>query len=165
MTLELLILLILLITMATNSSPFIADYSTFKLDVDNFNLPQCTYVDINNISVISCNDSFSLLIFNIRSYRKNFLEFTCNFQSYFSFYSCIAFVETWLTQDFDNLFIIPEFQFYSTHRSNFGGGIRLYCRSDLNVKLLSDFTFVNVYFLSSCLLILCSGIYEQKFVV
>ena len=72
-------------------------HPTFNLDVDDDVSPVCKYVDIKDISVCINSKQFSLLLFNIRSCRKNFNEFECVFSEYFRHFSFIAVTETWLT--------------------------------------------------------------------
>ena len=118
------------------------NYPTFRLDIDNIVLPCCEYVDFEGIPSLSPTRKFSILLFNIRSCRKNFLDFTCHFQEYFCKYSCIALVETWLTNDFDGLFTISGFKSCNVYRTNNGGGIRLYYRNNLAVKVIPEFSLV-----------------------
>ena len=119
------------------------NYPTFALDIDNFVSPLCKYVDFDDIPSLSPPGKFSMLLLNIRSCRKNFLNFTSHFQKYLYNFSCIALVETWLTKDFDNIFTICGFQSCNIYRTNFGGGVRLYYRRNLNLKLLPAFVSVN----------------------
>ena len=79
-----------------------ADPPKFVLDIDEFESPICKYVDFKDIPMCAPIKQFSLLLFNIRSCRKNFNEFESIFYEYFRHITCIAFTETWLTQDFEN---------------------------------------------------------------
>ena len=106
-------------------------------------LPTNKYADISEIKELSPLDDFTVLLLNIRSCRKNFLEFSTLFCTYFSRFSCIALVETWLSDGYDDLFLISGFKSVNVYRNNYGGGIRLFCRFDLNIKVLSEFTFVS----------------------
>ena len=118
------------------------DHPTFSLDIDDIQLPVCKYADFKDISLCSPIKQFSFLLFNIRSCRKNFNEFECIFSSYFKNFSCIALTETWLTSDFDQLFSIHGFRSFNVYRTPNGGGIRLYCRNDLQVAFIPEFSCV-----------------------
>ena len=118
------------------------NYPTFKLDIENIVLSRCDYVNFEGIPSLSPTCKFSILLFNIRSCRKNFLDFTCHFQEYFCKYSCIALVETWLTNEFDSLFAISGFKSYNIYRTKNGGGIRLYFRNNLTVQIIPEFSLI-----------------------
>ena len=118
------------------------EHPIFILYIDDVNLPVCKYIDFNDIPSCVPIKQFSLLVFNIRSCRKNFSEFECIFQEYFKFFSCIALTETWLTPDFDNLFCIQGFRCFNVCRTPNGGGIRLYFQSELDVTFIPEFSFV-----------------------
>ena len=121
-------------------------YPTFDLDIDDVVLPQCTFADVDEIYSSVTHAGFSLLLFNIRSCRKKFLDFTSYFQEYFCNYSCIVLTETWLTADFGELFQIRGFKNYDLFRSQYGGGIRIYVKNNVDIKILTDNTFVsNLY--------------------
>ena len=108
-----------------------AEHPTFKLDIEEFHPPVCKYVEFKDIPVYAPLKQFSLLLFNIRSCRKNFNEFESIFYDYFKNFDCIVLTETWLTHDFDNLFFIHGFRSFNVYRTPNGGGIRLYCKKDL----------------------------------
>ena len=119
------------------------DHPTFNLDIDEISYPCCKYVDFREIPVLAPLRQFSVLLFNVRSCRRNFNEFECIFYEYFKHFTCIALTETWLTQDFDNLFFINGFRSFNVYRSPNGGGIRLYCKNDLDVTLITEHSFVS----------------------
>ena len=138
------------------------DHPTFTLDIDTVDLPACKYIDFKDIPTYVPIKQFSLLIFNVRSCRKNFCEFECIFQDYFKHFSCIALTETWLTQDFDNLFLIHGFRCFNVYRTPMGGGIRLYCKSELDVTFISEFSFVTEIYEMLTVQVCCNDI---KFVL
>ena len=115
------------------------DHPTFHLDIDNVQLPVCRYIDFRDISLCVPIEQFSILLFNVRSCKKNFNEFECTFKEYFRNFSCIALTETWLTSDFELLFSIHGFRSFNVYREANGGGIRLYCKSSLQVTFIPDF--------------------------
>ena len=118
------------------------EHPTFVLDVNDVELPVCKYVDFNDINVCVPMNQFSFLLFNIRSCRKNFNEFECIFNYYFKNFSCIALTETWLTHDFEHLFFIHGFRSFNVYRTPNGGGIRLYCKNDLQIAFIPEFSCV-----------------------
>ena len=123
-----------------------AEHPTFKLDIEEFHPPVCKYVEFKDIPVYAPLKQFSLLLFNIRSCRKNFNEFESIFYDYFKNFDCIVLTETWLTQDFDNLFFIHGFRSFNVYRTPNDGGIRLYCKNDLDVTFIPEFSLVtNIY--------------------
>ena len=81
-------------------SEIFIDHPTFILDINEFDFPACNYVEFKDIPVCAPLNQFSLLLFNVRSCRKNFNEFECIFNDYFRHFTCIALTETWLTKDF-----------------------------------------------------------------
>ena len=122
-----------------------AEHPTFRLDIDEFDTPTCKYVDFKDIPVCAPMRQFSLLLFNIRSCRRNLNEFECIFYAYFKYFTCIALTETWLTHDYDNLFSILGFRSFNVYRTPNGGGIRLYCKNDLDVSFISEYSFVSEF--------------------
>lgn len=121
-------------------------YPTLDLDIDNVVLPQCTFADVDEMYSSVSHAGFSLLLFNIRNCRKYFLDFSSYFQEYFCKYSCIVLTETWLTADYGELFQIHGFKNYDLYRSQYGGGIRMYVKNNVDIKILTDNTFVsNLY--------------------
>ena len=122
------------------------NYPIFQLDIEHFNPPPCFYSDLYNIRFLNKPEKFSLLLLNIRSVRKNFLNFISYFQDYLSSFTCIVIVETWLLEEHKHIFKINGFKCLDTYRSNFGGGIRLYYKCNMSVELLSNYTNVNELF-------------------
>ena len=116
------------------------EHPTFTLDIDDIQLPLCKYADFKDIPLCIPIKNFSFLLFNIRSCRKKFNEFECIFNDYFKNFSCIALTETWLTQDFEHLFSIQGFRSFNVYRTPNGGGIRLYCKNDLQVSIIQEFS-------------------------
>ena len=119
----------------------IEEYPTFHIDAEAVDLPFCNYLDIVNSPEYDWCNKFSILLCNIRSCRKIFLDFTSYFDNVISNYLCIILVETWLTNEYDDLFIIYGFKSYNAYRDNYGGGIRLYVKDALCATILSPYTF------------------------
>ena len=49
----------------------------------------------------------------------------------------------WLTKDSDDLFCIHGFRNFHVYRTSNGGGIRLYCRDELHVTFVPEFSFIS----------------------
>ena len=125
-------------------------FPTLNIDLGEVNLPHCRYLDIVNLPNYDWSNKFSVLICNIRSCRKKFLDFTCYFNNVIFNYSCIILVETWLTSEYDDVFTLRGFKSFNVYRNNYGGGIRLYARDGLTVTVLHPYTFVNSVFERLC---------------
>ena len=140
----------------------IEEYPIFHIDVEAVDLPFCNYLDIvNSLEYDWCN-TFSILLCNIRSCRKNFLDFTSYFDNVISNYLCIILVETLLTNEYDDLFTLRSFKSYNAYRDNYGGGIHLYVKDALCATILSPYTFVNDNCEMLCVQMTCDN---NKFVL
>ena len=122
------------------------DFPVFSLDVDDWTPPNCRYADIADINDALHAAAFAILMINIRSCKKNFDNFIANFNNILACFSCIILTETWLTSDLDNIFHIPGFYANNLYRNQYGGGIKLYIKSGIKSRILSDFTFINDVF-------------------
>ena len=120
----------------------LSDFPRFNLNSEVL-LPNCKYTDISTDTFSDWNDKFAILLFNVRSCRKNFLDFTCCFDDILNKFSCIILTETWLTEEYNNLFVINGFRSFDSYRTNNGGGIRLYVKCNLRVNLLSPFNVID----------------------
>ena len=122
------------------------DLPNFVPEIDNWLQPNCNFVNVIDLSsYVSCI-SFAVLMINIRSCRKNFNHFIAHFCNVLSYFTCIIFTETWLTEDVDSVFNIPGYYCFNLYRNNFGGGIKMYLKDDIQGRLLENFTFINDYF-------------------
>ena len=132
----LIVLQILLLMAPPLRNESLDDHPTFSLDIDAIDSPPCKYVDFEDIPVYVTTKLFALLLFNARSCRKNFNEFECVFYEYSKHFSCVALTETWLTQNFDDLFSTHGFRSFNVYCTPNGGGIRLYCKDDLLLSFM-----------------------------
>ena len=121
------------------------DVPVFVPDVDNWTQPNCNYINVEELPVLSCI-SFTVLMLNIRSCKKNFNQFLAYFCNVISYFSCILLTETWLTADVDNVFDIPGFYCFNVYRNRYGGGLKMYLKNCIEARILHDFTFVNQLF-------------------
>ena len=119
----------------------------FEISEDN-DIPiiPCNYKGPDNFGnvVVNCmTGTMSMMLFNIRSCRRNFgtfLTFLCNLMVKFSF---IVLVETWLTADTDHGFDITGYKQINIYRDNLGGGIKFLYNEMLNVEIIDRLSFVN----------------------
>ena len=123
-----------------------SDIPVFIPDVDGWTQPNCNYVNVDELLLFESCITFSVLMLNIRSCRKNFNQFLANFCNVLSYFSCILLTETWLTPDVDNAFNIPGFYCFNLYRNRFGGGMKMYLKNGIQARLLDDFTFINDLF-------------------
>ena len=119
------------------------DYPEFIPDIDNFVKPNCQYLNVDCLSQYINGISMYILMVNIRSCSKNFDDFISVFCKYLSYFTCIIMTETWLTQDRDNIFSIQGFQCINLYRNNYGGGVKIYIKDNVETKILTDFTMLN----------------------
>ena len=113
------------------------------LDIGIVNLPHCRYLDIVNFRSYEWSNNVSILLCNIRSCRRNFLDFTCYFNDVLHNYSCIILIETWLSNECENVFCINGYRFFDLYRNNYGGGIRIYTKELLNANVLQEFSLID----------------------
>ena len=119
----------------------------FNLDEDN-DIQQfpCTYRSPNDFKTIATDyksEAMSMLMYNVRSCRKNFstfVTFLCSLMVRFSF---IVLVETWLTEDIDHAFDISGYKQANVYRDKFGGGIKFFYNEMLDIEVIDSLSFVN----------------------
>ena len=119
------------------------DYPEYVPDLDNYIVPNCSYLNVEDLHTLICGLSLSILMFNIRSCKKNFDNFMASFNSCIGYFSCVIFTETWLSQDRDKIFDIPGFYCHNLYRNHYGGGIKLYLKDSVQSKILDNFTIIN----------------------
>ena len=89
------------------------------------------------------NNALSLLHLNIRSIRNKFDAFLNYLQTLTHTFSIIALTETWLNDNDSNI-LIPGYNLTKFNRQNkIGGGICIFSRNDLNIKIRNDLTIEN----------------------
>ena len=117
------------------------NYPVFYPDIEDFNHVECKYSDAN---VFSLYRSFlNVLLFNVRSIRKNFSQFLACFSSMFINFSFILLTETWLDPEFSDSFNLPGFYKLDLCRNNYGGGLRIFIKQGIEASIISDFTLRN----------------------
>ena len=116
------------------------NYPVYVPDIDNYVSPNCSYVNVEDLSPFICSLSLSILMLNIRSCKKNFDSFIANFYNCIKSFSCIIFTETWLSEERDKSFEIPGFYCCNLYRNHYGGGIKVYLKNCIKSKILENFT-------------------------
>ena len=117
------------------------NYPVFYPDIENFHHVECNYKDID---VFSSYSSFlNILLFNVRSIRKNFTQFIAHLSHMFMHFSFILLTETWLDPSFCDSFNLPGFYKFDLCRNSYGGGLRFFIRQGIQATILSDFTLKN----------------------
>ena len=86
------------------------------------------------------DSEFTIYHTNIRSCVQNF-KYLLSYLNSLSFrYDIIILTETWLTDDFNDLFNIPGYNEVSLHRNRNGGGIRVYYYQTITADVCEQFT-------------------------
>ena len=129
--------------MSVPNRPLLDDYPVFIPDLDHFNHVECKYCDSDVFFNYKSHSFLNILMFNVRSLRKNFSLFLAYFSYVFIYFSFILLTETWLDPDFTDTFNLPGFYKFDLCRNNYGGGVRLFIRDGIQASILSDFTFIN----------------------
>ena len=115
------------------------DLPVLTLDVENI-LSNCDFIDLQYLCPFISSLSFTILMLNVRSIKRNFNVFLSEFCNYLKMFSIIVLTETWLTGDRDKAFNIPGFYSFNLYRNQFGGRLRLYVKDCFKAKVLDDFT-------------------------
>ena len=136
---------------------YFENYPTFLLGSELDLVPQCCFLNVDNLSSYVPNNKLSILVFNIRSCRKNFNDFLCNFSDYVCRFTIIVLLETWLIEGISRLFSIYGFKHFDIFRANDGGGIRVYVKNFINSKVLTTYTMVSDLFELLTLEMIISG--------
>lgn len=121
-------------------------YPTFIPNVDNYTPIDCKYYDFDAYLPTITAVSINIIMLNIRSCKKNFNTFMAFFAQFLACFSCIILTETWLTAERDNVYTIPGFSHHVLYRDHQGGGIKIFVRSDIQSKIISEYTLMNDYF-------------------
>jgi hypothetical protein len=89
-------------------------------------------------------NKFTILHVNIRSCTQNFNQFLCYVLGLVIKYDVIVISETWITPENENLFNIPGYMFCSQNRgTGRGGGLRVYCLSNLICNKINELSIVS----------------------
>ena len=72
-------------------------YPEFVPDVDDYVPVNCKYYDFDTCLPFLSVASFNIIMFNIRSCKRNFNTFISYFAQFLTYFSCIILIETRLT--------------------------------------------------------------------
>ena len=64
-------------------------FPVYAPDIDNYVPSICSYINVDELSVLISSLSFSVFMLNIRSCRKNLNNFLANFCNYFMSFTCM----------------------------------------------------------------------------
>ena len=96
------------------------------------------YMDSSEIDNNNTN-SLSLCCLNINSLPKNFLTFSTQCLSNLKFtFDVLGFVETKLSDNIEHLYNIPSYSKYTLNSKRNSGGLAVFFKNNLNVKLRHD---------------------------
>ena len=104
----------------------------------------CDYYDVEEINDMlatkATSSNFTLMVHNIRSIGKNLEEFLLDFSISRCNVDALAFCETRLSIDTENLYEIPNYTRYSKHRNTMGAGVSFDVSNRYNSSLIEEFT-------------------------
>ena len=121
-------------------------YPKFTPNFDNYTPIECNYYDFDVYLPTITAVSMNIIMLNIRSCKRNFNTFIAYFAQFLACFSCIILTETWLTAERDNVYTIPGFSHHNLYRDHQGGGIKIFVRSDIQSRIIRDYTLMNDYF-------------------
>ena len=107
-------------------------------DENNYNpIVSCNYILPNQIAGSKLRNHLTILSFNIRSMFQNFNNFKVEiFQS--GILDVIGFCESHLTDDIQSLYMLPNYNCYTTNVLSNKGGVCLFVRKNINSKIRVD---------------------------
>ena len=104
---------------------------------------QCEYYDGESFRNLNFDKRVSFLFCNLRSFPSNFENFYLNyFHNNPSKPSILAFCETRITDDTQDLFSIPGYNSIHNNRNSRGGGLMLALSSNFSFCLIPECTFM-----------------------
>ena len=105
-------------------------------DIPNINCQLTTISGFNARIERLQSLGLSILLLNIRSMTQNFNRLQAFISNINFVFSLIVVTETWLTEEIDHTFDIPEYSKFAIYRNRHGGGISLYFFKNLNLDYL-----------------------------
>ena len=142
-------------------------YPRFSPNIDNYVSSDCKYFDYDALPCSTIKSSFNLLMFNVRSIKRNFCQFLSCFSNVLTYFTCIILIETWLTKDRDVSYAIPGYYSHDLYRDQYGGGIKMFVRDGVRARIIEEYTFLNnlfevltVEFIFNSKKIICSATYH-----
>ena len=112
---------------------------SFDSPFDSSNI--CSYISTNDFNSRSNNNEFQVFHQNIRSFNKNYDEFSVFLKGLSSDIDILVFTETWFTVSYNCE--IDGYTSYHVARSNIrGGGVSVFVRNTKTSSMLIDRSFV-----------------------
>ena len=110
----------------------------------------CSYYDVNSYKNLLGTDKLSLLCHNINSLPKNFDNFFSNFCDNTCKPKLLAFCETKLHPNIENLYSIPGYSSLFNSRNTHSGGLALFIESSIKFVVVNEFNFMYDFIETLC---------------
>ena len=120
---------------------FDANLNSFVSNIEECNLSH--YIendDFNCQLMLNHQRTLSIISHNIRSLPANIEEFLVDFSNLVCSPSVVAFTETRLSNDIEQLYSIPGFEAFYNSRNTSGGGVAIYVANGIVANLLLEAT-------------------------
>jgi len=94
----------------------------------NWNPTDCRYLTTDELATsVTPQENLSIVQLNVRSLKKNFEHFKTFLHTFKSLPQIVTLSETWLKEDEDKFYNLPNYKFLSLPRENkIGGGVGIY---------------------------------------
>ena len=115
-----------------NNSSNLSDYGTHHT---------CSYIFDYNITA-SCEEDFSILHINARSFNKNVEQINTFLTSLSHTFLIIALSETWFKEDDSNLIYIDNYNLVNASRHGRSGGVAIYVHNTVSFRIRNDLILI-----------------------
>lgn len=107
----------------------------------NWNPTDCRYLTTDELATsVTPQENLSIVQLNVRSLKKNFEHFKTFLHTFKSLPQIVTLSETWLKEDEDKFYNLPNYKFLSLPRENkIGGGVGIYISDQIPYKIRTDF--------------------------
>ena len=122
----------------------------------------CSYHDINSFGNLTGSDKFSLLFYNINSLSKNLDNFYSTILNEPYKPKLLAFCETKLDPNFENLYSIPGYSNIFNSKNSNSGGLALFVEENIKCEIVNHFSYMYEFIESLCVEIILGN---ETFVV
>jgi hypothetical protein len=120
----------------------------------------CEYYEldeyIRTAELAQTEKNFMSVHLNIRSIPKNLEEFVHDFSLGSRPYDVVAFTETRLSEELNDIYYIDNYNIFSNPRNTHGGGVAIYVRDKHSACIIEDLTVVEPH-LESVIVMINSG--------
>ena len=118
------------------------------IDPDSNYFDSSEFIQPNSSNYVTLNEyaqipkDFTILNYNIRSFRANFDSFSSIFETHSHFPEILVLTETWFTNSYTES--IAGFDDYHVVRSsNRSGGVSVYIKSEIKSKNIPNFSYAD----------------------